>query len=219
MTNVFQTLRAAWTFTQLVRNPEQLDKVFELVESTEIDPEQQIQQMRAVPEIAAFLDEPWSIDGLDLEPLRELPPGTLGREFADHMRANDLDPAVLFRTRGQTPMERVSAHVEQSHDIWHVVTGFNTQVDGELGLQAFYLAQLTDPPAAAIISAGLLHLVLYDFGKLPAAMQALSDGWTMGQKARPLFGIRWHERWNEPLSTIRAELGLPEGQAPLRRVA
>jgi ubiquinone biosynthesis protein Coq4 len=29
----------------------------------------------------------------------------------------------------------------ETHDIWHVVTGFHTDVAGELGLQAFYLAQ------------------------------------------------------------------------------
>lgn len=219
MTNVFQTLRAAWTFAQMVRKPDQLDHVFELIESTEVDPEQMLQQMRAVPEIAAFLDEPWSIDGLDPEELSRLAPGTLGREFADHMRANDLDPAVLLRASGPTPMERVSAHLEQSHDLWHVVTGFDTSVGGELGLQAFYIAQFADPPAAAIISAGLLHQVLYDPDQLPTTMQALSDGWTMGRRARPLFGVRWHERWNEPLSAIRAELGLPDDPAPLRRAA
>ncbi|WP_322112029.1 Coq4 family protein [Aerosakkonema funiforme] len=33
-------------------------------------------------------------------------------------------------------------HITETHDIWHVVTGSNTNITGEIELEAFYVAQL-----------------------------------------------------------------------------
>jgi ubiquinone biosynthesis protein Coq4 len=47
----------------------------------------------------------------------------------------------------------------QTHDIHHVVTGFATDPAGELGLQAFQLAQIRSPIAIAILTAGLINVL------------------------------------------------------------
>ncbi len=40
--------------------------------------------------------------------------------------------------------------LSQTHDLWHVVTGFDTTVVGEIGLQAFHLTQFPYPLASAL---------------------------------------------------------------------
>lgn len=40
--------------------------------------------------------------------------------------------------------------LSQTHDLWHVITGFDTTVVGEIGLQAFHLTQFPYPLASAL---------------------------------------------------------------------
>jgi ubiquinone biosynthesis protein Coq4 len=39
-------------------------------------------------------------------------------------------------------------------------------------------------------------------------MNAIARGWLLGRRARPLFGMRWAQRWTHPLADIRRDLGL-----------
>jgi ubiquinone biosynthesis protein Coq4 len=39
-------------------------------------------------------------------------------------------------------------------------------------------------------------------------MDAVVYGWTMGKRARALFGVRWNDLWSVPLSEVRARLGV-----------
>ena len=49
--------------------------------------------------------------------------------------------------------------MRQTHDIWHLVAGFHTDVPGELGLKAFELAQTRRPLSAVLLSGGVLSAV------------------------------------------------------------
>ena len=48
----------------------------------------------------------------------------------------------------------VELRLSQTHDLWHVITGFDTMVAGEIGLQAFHLTQFPHP-LGAVLSATL----------------------------------------------------------------
>ena len=77
----------------------------------------------------------WVNDRLDLnvppivemDYLRSLPSGTLGRAWAEHLDANGLDPFVRGPRR------------QQLHDGIHVLTGYGTDPVGEAEVQAFLL--------------------------------------------------------------------------------
>lgn len=209
MPGPLQTLRAAWTYIQLVRDPNQLDKVFDLISSAQREHPEVLEKLGRIPAVGEFLANPWSMECPDLDTLGRLPPGSLGRVFADHLRANDLDPAALFRAHPDDGMGWLNAHFEQTHDIWHVLTGFETDVPGELGLQCFYLAQIEGPPPMAILSAGLLHTTIKHPDDIAVTMEAVTRGWRIGRAAKPLFGVRWDQRWSKPLAAIRKEFGLP----------
>src|SRR5438477_261218 len=77
------------------------------------------------PRCALALDERHRFR-IDLASLRGLAPGTLGRTFAEHMIANGLDPSALPDLPSTDRRSFFRAHLYETHDIWHVVTGFTT---------------------------------------------------------------------------------------------
>src|SRR5215813_9724644 len=82
----------------------------------------------------------------DLAALRELPNGTLGREYARFLDANGIEPLVIsaevkerFRTNPYALRYTVT------HDLHHVLAGFDTGLAGEAGVVAFNLGQGSAP--------------------------------------------------------------------------
>jgi ubiquinone biosynthesis protein Coq4 len=200
-------LRAASAFVKLATDLGRLNEVFMLADSVS-----STEHLRAIRDhvardnagAAALRDRPRL--GVDVAALRALPLGTLGREFAEHMIANNLDPAALPTLPGADELGFVRAHLYETHDVWHVVTGFATDVPGELGLQAFYFAQLPGKLPSAILAAAFVNTLIRHFEERQARMHEIVRGYLLGRRARPLFGVRWDELWSTPLDDVRARL-------------
>lgn len=212
MTRLINAIKGTVAFVRLARDLDRLDDVFMLADTL-----REPALLREALEFHARTDDGrralaarHMIGRVELAALRTLPDGTLGREFAEHMIRNQLDPAAIPTLPAATPEEYVLAHFYETHDIWHVVTGFATDQAGELGLQAFYLAQGPSRLSAMILGAGLLNLTLRQasFDDRDRRMDAIVRGWRMGRAARTLFGVRWDELWRVPLSEVRASLGI-----------
>jgi ubiquinone biosynthesis protein COQ4 len=105
-------------------------------------------------------------------------------------------------------LDFVRAHLYETHDVWHVVTGFATDVPGELGLQAFYFAQLPGKLPTAILAAAFVNTLIKHFEEREPRMQEIVRGYLLGRQARPLFGVRWDALWSAPLAEVRAQLQL-----------
>lgn len=150
---------------------------------------------------------------IDLDELRALPAGTLGHAFARHMDAAGLDPSALPTLPSSDRFLYFRAHLYETHDVWHVVTGFGVDYVGELGLQAFYLAQIPGALPALLVATGFLRGALYDHAVIRPMMNELVRGWQMGTNANTFFGVHWDELWATPLSEVRARLGIHEDDA------
>ncbi len=214
MFRIFGAAKALSSFVRLVRDPRGLDEVF-VISDALADPSigapiiEAIRQQPAAP--AAFAERP-RIGRIDIRALAQLPEGTLGRAYADLMQGNELDPGDLPTIEAKDDFDYVRAHLYETHDIWHVVTGFDTDVAGELGLQGFYYAQIPSPLSTVLIAAGMLNTAIRGFGEHDVRMREIVRGWLMGRRATPLFGTRWAEQWERPLADIRAELKIdPRG--------
>jgi ubiquinone biosynthesis protein COQ4 len=208
-----RSLRAWVGALRLFFDPNRLDQVFVLDDalSDEEELENMLQALRAEPEPrAAILQRP-RLGELDVARLAELPDGSLGRTFAEHLRRNNLDPAAIPTLVATDDRSFVQAHLYETHDIWHAVTGFDTDVAGELGMQAFYRAQIPGRLAPLLISGGLLQTMLFRPGEWDQSFRAVVRGWLLGRAARPLFGIRWAELWSTPIEEVRASLGIDLG--------
>ncbi|WP_448604541.1 Coq4 family protein, partial [Thermoleptolyngbya sp.] len=93
-------------------------------------------------------------------------------------------------------------------DIWHLVTGFETSVFGELGLKAFELAQTRRPMSIVLICGGLLKTLTDAPESLDGILSDLSKGYRMGVEAKPFLAQKWEEHWERPLAEWRQELGI-----------
>jgi ubiquinone biosynthesis protein COQ4 len=154
----------------------------------------------------AFAKRPM-LGEIDLEKLHSLPVNTLGYAFADHFLVNNLQP--LKPEKVETDFQFLSAHITETHDIWHIVTGSSTDILGEIKLEAFYVSQLYATRFwLALLAKNLLKAVVYDVELSTVYMDAISQGWIMAKQAKPLFGIEWNLLWESPLNDVRNSLNI-----------
>ena len=212
---MLSNLKVLYNLARLVRDPRRLDDVFEMASALSV-PETVgpiVERLKRDPVIArAFADRHRLRP--DLAKLGELPPGTLGRVFADHMRDNGLSLDAIPTLPAADDHEFLRAHLYETHDVWHVVTGFATDFVAELGLQGFYLAQIPGPLPSLLAASGFVRGALYDHAIIPTVVDDLSRGYRMGKAARPFFGVRWDELWSVPLVDVRRRLGVVVDGAP-----
>lgn len=166
-----------------------------------------VAHLEADPRTAPMLGEKDRFGPIDLETLARLPAGTLGRVYADHCRARSLNPN-LVHIPGDSREDRMLDRLYATHDVWHVATGWGNDDTGEVGLGAFYLAQLEAPFFTILMAVIFLNTAFLAPHTLRARMDALVAGYAAGRRAEPLFGADWHALWATPLSEVRHRLGL-----------
>jgi len=155
----------------------------------------------------AFVDRPL-LGKIDLQQLHQLPNHTLGYVYADHMLSNGLTPPSVKKIAND-PFVFLGAHIGETHDIWHVVTGCDTKKPGEVQLEAFYTAQLgPDRLFLALVAKNLLKTAMYEVELCEQIMDGLTQGWMMGKRAKPLFGIQWNRLWETPLRDVQTSLNI-----------
>jgi ubiquinone biosynthesis protein Coq4 len=214
---LFEKFLAIRAFARIVQDPNRLDEVFSLSDRTD----QKEALERAAARFAMFpkgeraLKECRRLPAYRLEELALLPQDTFGHAFAKHMISRGLDPAAIPTLNANDQAEFVRAHLYETHDIWHVVTGFDTDVAGELGLQAFYMAQVNGPLPPSLLAAGFLNTAFVAPEDSDARMRNITLGWRVGKRAEPFFGTDWDRLWSAPLTEVRAQHGIaPEGVQP-----
>ncbi len=202
--------RGHWAGIQLLRDPSKLSQVFAIDGAI---PDQRdilasvAEAMRKHPGAATALAEKPRLT-FELERLRALPDETFGRAVARYFDDNHLDPRAIPTLPSQDELAWTKAHLYETHDMWHVATGFSTDIAGELALQAFYAAQLPGRLPELLLAGGLLQAAFWARDEFRPRMAAITRGWEAGLCARPLFGVRWDAFWDAPLESVRSELGL-----------
>lgn len=140
----------------------------------------------------------WSVDPiLELEQLRTLPLGSLGRTLADFLDRHQMDPLTTGPRR------------KQLHDSVHVLTGYGTDPLGELEVQVFLLGSKFRLPHL-LISLGLLrilrkHSIASDLS-YEVIWNRIRAAFVRGQ--RSAFDLdRWHpeHQWHLPLAKVQAQ--------------
>ncbi len=210
MQNIVHLLRFASTYVRLVRDTGRLDLVFALADSLIASNSPGLAKMLALPAVKAYLASDIAPLRVELPALRRLPEGSLGRAFAEFLDQRGLDPSGLYHSSlaGTSDAERFKLHMERTHDLWHTVLGYDTDVASELGLQAFSIAQLDSGLGYVIVSGGLLNGLLFAPEDARRRMEAITRGWRLGQSTRPLFGVDWASMMSWPLAQVREHLGI-----------
>ncbi len=137
---------------------------------------------------------------VDLQILRQLPPGTLGRAWADALDRDQLTPFTGGPRR------------KQLHDGVHVLTGYGTDAIGEAEVQAFLLGAKFRL-AQVVLGLGTLRLIHRQAVQFPLAdaniRRRLLAAYQRGRNSR-LDIDTWQPatQWSTPLVEVRALFGL-----------
>jgi ubiquinone biosynthesis protein Coq4 len=122
---------------------------------------------------------PWP--GLDA--LRAWPQGTLGRAVCDFLDERGLPFKVRY----------------ENHDAIHAILGYETNIRGEMELQAWMWANASSSPAGRVlfVVGGLL---------LPEQWSAMRRAYLRGLAARPINEARLPLRLHQDVTALRAGL-------------
>lgn len=205
-------LRAGFRF---MLNPERTEELFTIDDifldtppATQQVVRDYVAQFMHASGMEPLFNERYLPKAADLDQLIKLPAGTLGHEFASHMKRYNL--SVDFYPQIEVTDEKtyISMRFRQTHDIFHVLTGFGTSIPDELGVQAFVTALINSPMSVGIIGGGLMRSVLFDPAIQHECMMATMQGYQMGLGSRGVLSYRYEDNWAKPLSEIRSELGV-----------
>ncbi|MCB9593319.1 MAG: hypothetical protein H6719_11365 [Sandaracinaceae bacterium] len=205
-----QAFRYARAFVRIVQDPTNLDEVFVLADISEESDQlrEMIENLRSDPAVAEIFEAKPRLGPVDQAALGRLPEGTLGHAYASFMGARGLSHEDLKLVEGEKDMDWIRNHLRETHDLWHVLTGFDTDVAGELGLQTFYLAQLEGPLPVLLLAVGMMNTLFKGMDDARHRMREIARGWLLGTRAKSLFGLAFAERWDQPLEELRAEFAL-----------
>lgn len=210
MKSLFSKFLIFKSFTAMLLGSSSLKTVGELVDGLLETPAYALaaQYLSQNPACAALIRERYLPPAHDLETLLTLPPDSLGYIYAAEMKKKGFDPNLHAGMTAQSDAEYVEMRLSQTHDLWHIVTGFAPSEIGEIGLQAFHLPQFPYPLASMLIANSLIISTLMAPTTLPFLLEAITQGFQMGKAAQPLFAQKWEEGWEKPLSQWQAELNI-----------
>lgn len=144
--------------------------------------------------------------------LATLPADSLGGVYRDFTDNGGISPDGLIAVSNQVmtgfehPVAWFGRRIRDSHDLWHVVTGYGLDSLGEACLVAFSYAQ-TRALGWAFIAVG----AAFKSRKAPSRqpyVAAIREGYARGKAAAWLPAVDWVALLPQPLEAVRAQLGL-----------
>ncbi len=210
-------LRAAQAVRALLRDPTDTTHVFRLLDAISGPSPRHLRERFIQSRAGARLLErrPRLLDRLsDREGLAALPEGSLGRAYLAFMSGDGLTPDGLVQAsevvehRDEDEVTAwIGERMRDSHDLWHVVTGYRGDLLGESSLLAFTWAQ------TGTHALGLLAAIAVVKTKDPDGRRLILDGLARGLRAAWLPAAPWEELLAEDLGEVRARLRV--GPAPV----
>ncbi len=222
--------RALWALRQ---DNDDTTQVFRIVDSLRGGSDlRNVERMRESAIGRAILAERRSmLDVLaDRERLRALPEGSLGRVYLAFMEREGLSADGLaaaaeqgYAQRSPDPDLRTFGDwARDSHDLWHILTGYGRDPLGELCLLGVLYSQIRNPGTAFIALLGLTQAPA-EYPGAPS-IRAVLQGFWIGLRARWMIAMDWEALLARPVEEVRSELriGRPtyyERSVPLHDVA
>lgn len=215
-------MHALVSIIRLIRNKEDTRQVYEVVQALSGGAGKRLfAQFAGSAYGRRVITEPVKLEEImcDHEALRALPEGSVGRTYLDFMEGENLtaeglldaaqEAGVYFREETQfEEYRRLFFHLNTSHDLWHVLSGYGRDALGELCNLVFSHAQTRNPGFRFIVLIGLIAQkldnpsapVLKALGE--ARRNARATGWV------PEFDVE--EMLPLPLAEVRRRMNIAE---------
>lgn len=196
-----------------IEKPSQTHLIFELIQYTCKSSyssllKVMIEPLRQNHQIMSLYEKEELSKSLDLNHLKNLPQGTLGYEYANFLIRNNLDMVFYPNLRSRNLLSYIKYKLSASHDILHVVCGYNTSLIDEAALQAFMLAQIQSPLALVTLGSTLIHIATQRPQEIKTTMDLVVFAYKQGQIATNLLGVNWHLLFSQPLGEVRKQLNV-----------
>lgn len=146
---------------------------------------------------------------LDLEELTQLPEGTLGYEYARHLKQHNIQPLEISPDLIEAAKTNPFAlRYIATHDIFHVLLGFDTSYAGEIGVLGLTIGQNYSKFLNAYEPI-VKHLYPLIFRSQAEQIRTnLGRGKAIGEQAECLLVYPFEDNWSRPIEDVRAELRL-----------
>lgn len=149
----------------------------------------------------------------DLAALRALPAGTLGREYARFLDANGIEPlAISDAVRERFRDNPYALRYTTTHDLHHVLTGFDAGLAGEAGVVGFNVGQGSAPGTRALLWGPCFLWALLSPSQAQRIWHNVAVGRELGRKAKLVVAQPLEAWFEEPLARVRARLGISDPQ-------
>lgn len=159
------------------------------------------------PDLARMFESGYDPD-LRPEDLERLPDGSLGREYARFIRANEIDPLQTLLAMG-TPGNLLEYHFKRAyklHDLMHVVLGADATVLGEVKIVSFSLGQARDAsvraPAMAL-AVLFMNTGLRRHHQMPEAVRLAAKWMAIGEDAPWHVAVPVEDYLDRPVAELR----------------
>jgi len=218
-TQPFHALMSVW---RLVRNKEDTRQVFEIVQALSGGSGKKLfKRFSATPYGKRVLHEPVRLEDIlgDRETLRTYPEGSVARVYLEFMEGEDLTPEGLIDAAEEAGIDfsnesqfedfrRLFLHLDVSHDLWHVLTGYGRDALGELCNLVYTRKQTGNPGFKLIVMIGFVALKLERSGVpiqkslAEAKRNSRNTNWILEYDVEELLAL--------PLSDARRRLNIVE---------
>ncbi|MBU6354070.1 MAG: hypothetical protein KGQ81_03835 [Cyanobacteria bacterium REEB498] len=169
-----------------------------------------VRRFRQLPGGGALMDQRYPPLQPDIAQLSQLPQGSLGQRYAQLITSQGYDPE-FFRPRPvDTEAQWLTQRVATTHDIHHVVSGFGTAPQGEVGVLAITAAQIGFPAYVLLTSASQLASFRFQLERFEGISRAIAHGHAISRQAQCLALARWEEGWDKPVAQWRQELSITD---------
>lgn len=207
--------REAWQgIRELMKNPDDTIQVFKIIRALSGNAgEKQFQKFLMSQHGPTILAEKRAIvDRLsDRAYLNSLPAGSLGRVYADFTEREQISAASLIEASEAVPDDEgwnnpertlFGNRLRDTHDLWHIVTGYGRDLVGEAALLAFSYRQIRNR------GIGFIVLVAYikAGSESPEHRRMIRDGFRRAKGTAWFPGADWEALLERPLDEVRETL-------------
>lgn len=147
---------------------------------------------------------------VSLATMTEHPPHSLAHAYASYFAANSITPFDPPALPVETDEDYVATRLREVHDVFHVVTGYDTHDIGELELQWFNFGNLGwGPLPLLVIVASFFMGRMAPYGGLWAVCKRARAAYVRGLRSRAFVSVFWEDYWDMPVEQVRALVCAP----------
>lgn len=209
---------------RLVKNKEDTTQVFEISNALSRDSHNKLfARFARSPYGKRVIEEPIAMEEIlsDFDRLRAMPEGSFGRTYLEFMESGGLTPDGLIDVAEESGISmrrsefqaysRAFMHMETTHDVWHVLTGYNRDALGEMCL--LEVSRVLTYNKSFLLITGIGGLVMKKQKRSLPIWAIRKEALQMGKGMEWLPAVDFEKLLPLPLDDVRAKLKI---QTPVK---